>query len=231
MAATAKATTKKATAGNLPVKRSTPSGKDAGTATKARAPETLRRAPIDDDDETMGGGTGGGGENLDKVRDILFGAQMRDQDRRFGRLEERLAKDLSDLREESRARMDSLEAYVKKEIQTLVDRLKTESGQRADAIKGITQELKEAAKSIADQMKAADERIGEEHRDLREELLNQSKALRDEIQRAIQETTAATQRAADELRGDKADRAALADLFTEMAMRIGSDGQPAARRK
>src|SRR5438445_469176 len=87
-----------------------------------------------------GGGGGGGGENLEKVRDILFGAQMRDQDRRFGRLEERLAKDLADVREETKARLESLEAYLKKEVQSLVDRLKNESSQRGDAIKAVSQE-------------------------------------------------------------------------------------------
>src|SRR5262245_36278718 len=38
-----------------------------------------------------------GGASLDKVRDILFGVQMRDYERRFARLEERLLKDTSDL--------------------------------------------------------------------------------------------------------------------------------------
>ena len=33
-----------------------------------------------------------GGASIDKVRDILLGAQMRDSDRRFARLEERLLK-------------------------------------------------------------------------------------------------------------------------------------------
>jgi hypothetical protein len=215
------AATAKKTPAALPVKRSAPT-----SAPRPKAPEAARRGEENDDAPA----TGAGGENLDKVRDILFGSQMRDQDRRFARLEERLAKDLSDVRDESRARLDSLEAYLKKELQTLVDRLKAESGQRADAVKGISQELKEAAKSISDQLKAADARMDEENRDIRSELLNQSKALRDEIQRAIQESAAATQRAAEELRGDKVDRAAIADLFTEMAVRLNSDGQPSRRK-
>ena len=47
------------------------------------------------------------GANLDKVRDILFGGPLRDVDRRFTRLEERLAKDTSDLRAEMRRRARS----------------------------------------------------------------------------------------------------------------------------
>lgn len=33
-----------------------------------------------------------GGGNLDKVRDILFGTQMRDYEKRFNRMEERFMK-------------------------------------------------------------------------------------------------------------------------------------------
>ena len=38
------------------------------------------------------------GQNVDKIRDILFGAQMRDYDKRFARLEDRLMKDAEALR-------------------------------------------------------------------------------------------------------------------------------------
>jgi hypothetical protein len=215
------ATAKKAPNPATPVKRSVPQ------SAKSRAPEAAPRRPIVDDDAA----TPAGGENLDKVRDILFGAQMRDQDRRFARLEERLAKDLADVRDETKARLESLEAYVKKEVQTLIDRLKNESSQRNDAVKGVSQELKETTKSIGDLLKTAEERIAEEHREIRDELLGQSKSLRDELQRSAQDSAAATLRAAEELRGEKADRAALADLFTEMALRLNSDsGQPSRRK-
>ena len=40
----------------------------------------------------------GAGGNLDKVRDLLFGAQMRDMEKHFARLEERFQKDLIELR-------------------------------------------------------------------------------------------------------------------------------------
>ena len=49
------------------------------------------------------------GANVDKIRDILFGAQMRDYDKRFARLEDRLMKDADALREEMRKRLDALE--------------------------------------------------------------------------------------------------------------------------
>ena len=51
------------------------------------APNPSPKAAADGDE------TGG---NIEKVRDILFGSQMRDTDRRFSRLEDRLAQDTAD---------------------------------------------------------------------------------------------------------------------------------------
>ena len=53
--------------------------------------------------------------SLDKVRDILFGNQMRDVERRFARLEERLLKETTDLKDDVRRRLDTLEAYMRRE--------------------------------------------------------------------------------------------------------------------
>ncbi|MEL7238087.1 MAG: hypothetical protein AAGK78_04430, partial [Planctomycetota bacterium] len=55
------------------------------------------------------GKTGDGGESLEKVRDILFGSQQRDNEERFGLLEDQIAADLQALRDDTRKRLDSLE--------------------------------------------------------------------------------------------------------------------------
>jgi len=52
----------------------------------------------------MPAGTG----NVDKIRDILFGSQMRDYETRFARLEETVAKETAEMRETNRRRFDQL---------------------------------------------------------------------------------------------------------------------------
>ena len=44
------------------------------------------------------------GANVDKIRDILFGSNMREYEKRFGRLEERLTKSSDALREDLKKR-------------------------------------------------------------------------------------------------------------------------------
>ena len=48
------------------------------------------------------------GANVDKIRDILFGSNMREYEKRFARLEERLTKSSDALREDLKKRFDSL---------------------------------------------------------------------------------------------------------------------------
>src|SRR5689334_8829156 len=172
------------------------------------------------------GGGDGTAENLEKVRDILFGSQMRDHDRRFARIEERLNKDMTELRDETRKRLDSLEAYVKREVQSVLDRLKAEQTQRAEAIKQAGQDLKEATRAMEQRAGELEDLNTQTQRELRDALLEQTKTLRDDVQQAARDTAARMDVAADELRADKVDRGALAGLFNEIAMRLSeSDGE------
>jgi len=179
-------------------------------------PETARRGA--DGENTSGV------ENLDKVRDILFGSQMRDNERRFGRLEERLIKETADLRDETRKRLDSLESFIRKEIQSVVERLKVEQVQRGDAVKELAAELKEAIKSFSARATELAEQMAETTRQLRQEMLDQSKALRDELQAGRADAMAQIDAAAGELRAQKLDKAALADLLSQMAARLSEQG-------
>src|SRR5271163_440261 len=81
--------------------------------------------------------------NVDKIRDILFGTQMRDYEARFARLEETLLKDTADLRETSRRRFKQLESVVKKELEALEARIKMEREERTEVAAEHSRELKE----------------------------------------------------------------------------------------
>ena len=163
------------------------------------------------------------GGNLDKVRDLLFGGQMRDYDRRFARLEERLAKETADLREEVKKRLVTLEGYVKAEVDSLSDRLRAEQDGRAAADQDLGRELRGAAQQFDQKMTQLDELIARGQRELRQQLHLQHQELSDEIRQRAEDVLERLSLEAQELRGDKTDRKALAALLTEMAMRLSAD--------
>jgi uncharacterized protein YoxC len=161
--------------------------------------------------------------NLEKVRDILFGSQMRDYDRRFARLEEKLMKETADAREDARRRFDSLEGFIKQEIAALGDRLRAENQQRSQSADDLTREMRDSSRSLTQKINQLDDQTAQANRELRQQILDQSKNLADDIRQKYDELSALLHREARELRVDKTDRAALANLFTELAMRLNND--------
>src|SRR5215470_10514977 len=118
---------------------------------------------------------------IDKVRDLLFGAQMRDMEKHFARLEERFQKDLTELKEETRGRFESLESFLRKEIEMLTDQLKAEQEARQQAVQTLTQELTETAKAFEQRTNQVEEHTIKVQRELRQHILDQSRTLRDEF--------------------------------------------------
>lgn len=161
--------------------------------------------------------------NVDKIREILFGGQMRDYDKRFTRLEERLLKESAELREGNRRSIEALETFVKNEFAALANRLQTEELSREGSVQGVSRELHETIKSVDSKLTQFHNQTTETQRDLRQQLLDQSKNLNEEIRRKHDDVSATLERELAELNHEKADRASLSTLFTELALRLNND--------
>jgi DNA repair exonuclease SbcCD ATPase subunit len=171
---------------------------------------------------------GGAGGNLDKVRDLLFGGQMRDYERKFARLEDRLVKETADLRDELKKRFAALEAYMKAEIESLTDRLRTEQDARLGSAKDLARALSDTAQQFEQKTSQLDDLIARTQRDLRQQLHAVHQELGDDIRQRVEDVLSRLTQEAGDLRSDKADRNTLAALLTDMAMRLTAEGRPAA---
>jgi hypothetical protein len=167
----------------------------------------------------------GGAGNVDKIRDILFGTQMRDYESRFARLEETLAKETVEIREISRRQFEQLETYIRQEFETVQARLKTERDERTDSDSHQSRELKELSESLTRRIRDLDDRGTGVERDLRNNILQQARSLTEEIHARHEELASLLERRVHELRDGKTDRAALASLFTELALRLSDQFQ------
>jgi len=161
--------------------------------------------------------------SVDRIRDIIFGNQMQDYERRFSRLEERILQEIGDLREDTGNRFDTIETYINKEVESINDRIKDEQDKRAEAVNKVAKELKDAVKSITKNIERLDEKQSKDSRDLRQQLLDQSKNLSGEIHKKYKELAAALDQAVQELRDIKVDRSVLSELLMEMAVRLSNE--------
>jgi DNA repair exonuclease SbcCD ATPase subunit len=167
-----------------------------------------------------------GAASIDKVRDILFGNQVREFARRFARLEDRLVRETNELKAQLTARVEALEAFTRKEAEALADQIKAEHADRVDAQGQASRELKAAADALERRTATLDDQLTRGQREVRQQLLDQNQRLSDDIRRRTDEVLAALSREAQELRSDKADRSTIAALFNEMAMRLTADFAP-----
>ena len=172
--------------------------------------------------------------NVDKIRDILFGSQMRDYDKKFAKLEERLLKESADLREDLKRRFDSLEAFMKSEVVLLSDGQKAEKNARDEALKSEKQSRDEASKALSDKIGETvknfdrrsaqmEEQSGKAQRDLRQLILDETKRLAEEIAQKHSSVAADLGRESQELRGLMTDKHALSDLFAELSLRLKNE--------
>jgi DNA repair exonuclease SbcCD ATPase subunit len=192
-----------------PAEQGDPAGQNTQSEPAQNQPQVLR----------------GGAGNVDKIRDILFGSHMRDYESRFVRLEEALIKEMSEIRETNRRRFEQLESYIKREFETAQTRLKGERDERSESANQLSRELKELNDSLSRRIRDLDDRETNVERDLRSDLLQQARDLTEEIRARHDELATILERRVSELRDGKTDRAALATLFNEVALRLSDQFQ------
>jgi DNA repair exonuclease SbcCD ATPase subunit len=89
----------------------------------------------------------GNSSSMEQVRDILFGAQLKDMEVRMQRQEARFSREINDVNDALRKRLDSLENFMKSEVSSLLARLKDEQQERDGALKSEQRERQEALKA------------------------------------------------------------------------------------
>ncbi len=165
-------------------------------------------------------GLAASGGNVDKIRDILFGAQMRGYDRRFARLEETVERSLADLRSDVDGRLSALETFTRSELSALDERLRAEQTARTDDARRLTRELESTERALQQRLGELSDRSSRAEQSLRQQLLDLTRSLRNELREQHGSLTRSLDDAVESLGADKVDRAALAGLFSELALRL-----------
>lgn len=167
-------------------------------------------------------------ESLDKVRDILFGGQMRAVEGRLQSMEERFREEHDAIRSEFGKQAESLDALIRSEVQVLTDRLAAERTRRAEELKSLSAEIKDAIRALEKRHLKLEQDGNMADAALRDQLLAQSTDAAAELARLGERLSAELDRSHQELRSTKTDRSTLAALLTDVASRLGAPAEPAA---
>ncbi|HNP60760.1 MAG TPA: hypothetical protein PKM72_07975 [Nitrospirales bacterium] len=164
--------------------------------------------------------------SLDKVRDILFGAQSRDIEKRFAALEDRLFQESSRLREDLTKSVDDLKTHMNQEIQGLVGKLQQEQDRRVATIQDMGQTVKTVESQISKRIVELTEHASNQFQAMSAEMQRQKHELIEQDQEAMSRMESQFEQAVNELKVEKTDRAVLAEMLMEVALRlkVGAQG-------
>lgn len=133
---------------------------------KQRERASMEATPVSSENSTVGNESEQAlqatQESLDKVRDILFGSQLRQQDCRFTQLEEKVNNQLVAFREETRKSLASLTDFVKAEISAATSTLAAESTQRHESFNRLQEELRNADRGLSERLDQTARALGDE---------------------------------------------------------------------
>jgi len=157
---------------------------------------------------------------IDDIRNILFGNNIAEYNKRFSVIEQKLIDEISVAKEDNRKQVETLEKYSKNEIGSLISDLNKEKEERMAAIQKLGEEIKEFKKSFSEFEKATNKNL----REIRTLILEQSSELDGKINKEVQNLRKLIISNFEELDSSKVSRSSLAVLFSDMALELG--GQP-----
>jgi uncharacterized membrane-anchored protein YhcB (DUF1043 family) len=169
--------------------------------------------------------------SMEQVRELLFGAQLKDMETRFQRQEKRFQREIADSRNTLKTRLDSLENFMKSEVASLLHRLKDEQSEREEIVKAEQRERAEAVAQLARDLAAANENferklaklsgaLDNAERELRQLLQAESGALSGKVEERYQDAQDALSKTSSEIRRDMVYRSSFSTMLTEMAVKL-----------
>ncbi len=159
---------------------------------------------------------------VDQIRDIIFGSQMRAYEGRFNQLDERLSAEIVRLRDDMSERLDKLESFIKDEFNRANEQVNQEKNNRIKAIEALQQEVATTDKKCNQRMSDLTEQLAKENAELRQMLHEQVSDVLDKLSRSETQLSDQLNRQSIQLTNSKVARADLADLFSEVSLRLNA---------
>ncbi len=158
--------------------------------------------------------------NIDQIRDIIFGAQLREYDNRFDKIDS----DLSMMQQDMQARIEQVKTVLSAEMKAAVDSLEKK-------VKSLTSNTQEESADLRQQIDRVNRKFSSNMEALDEAMDNQTSSLRDELgqtrDRLSEETRTLKTQVFEELdrrfsmlRDVKVSRDDMAEILFELGMRL-----------
>ncbi|MEG5001026.1 hypothetical protein [Microcoleus sp. B4-D4] len=158
--------------------------------------------------------------NIDQIRDIIFGAQLREYDNRFDKIDS----ELSMMQQDTQARIEQIKTVLSAEMKVAIDSLEKK-------VKSLTSNTQEENADLRQQIDRVNRKFSSSIESLDEAIDNQTSSIRDELsqtrERLSEETRTLKTQVFEELdrrfsmlRDVKVSRDDMAEILFELGMRL-----------
>ncbi|ALG69120.1 hypothetical protein [Beggiatoa leptomitoformis] len=158
--------------------------------------------------------------SVEKIRDILFGNQIRDYDKRFKRLEERLIQESQQMRDDMSNRMHALEELLNSEVDALSEKNKAERQERILNVQDLQHELNALKNEVNNRSAQLEEQFSKELKLLRQQLHSKTQEIVAQLRLQNDNLTGLVSQEISQLQEEKVSRSDLAAFFSEFALRL-----------
>lgn len=168
-----------------------------------------------------------GDQNVDKIREILFGTHIRDYEQRFAELEKRLVAENEKLGDFIEKRLTGIATATQRELSGLAEKITEQQNRLGEARDESRDQLASLSHQIGERINDLDDVLGKETRTLRNEISEQHNEMLELVQRTRAGLEQALEQRGERLQHEMVDREDLAVLLSELAGRLrrNPDGQ------
>lgn len=169
--------------------------------------------------------------NIDQIRDIIFGAQLRDYDTRLSKIET----DVALLKQETREQMDQLRSGVEAEVRSAIEvfdkRLRSSQANAQEECSEIRQQVDRLNKKFTNTIQSLDESVDRQFNSMQNELTTVKTKFQDDVGALRDLVLEELDRRFSQLQQAKASKDDIAETLFELGMRIkGSEFIPTLKQ-
>ncbi|MCL1466065.1 apolipoprotein A1/A4/E family protein [Argonema galeatum] len=158
--------------------------------------------------------------NIDQIRDIILGPQLREYNNRFDKLES----DISLVQQEMRDRIDQVRTVLSTEIRSAVDglekKLKTLNLTSQEEINDVRQQIDRVNKKFSSSIEALDQTVDNQNSSIREELSQSRNKLQEDVRALRGQVFDELERRFSMMREAKVSKDDMAEILFELGMRL-----------
>lgn len=160
-------------------------------------------------------------EDISKIRDILFGNNMSEYEKRFARLEDKLAQSISENKVETDKKISALDLFLRKELKSLGEQISEEEESREKSDKKLLAEIESLEQSLKKFKQATNDNFSED----RQQVMEMGNTLGDQISNLSKALQNRLEDSNSLLQTNKVERSSLAMMLTDLAYKIAGENE------